>query len=101
MENKNWVNDFINLGEVKVGETVEVKFIATKELKIKGAIASCGCSTPKYDKKGAKELIVVYKVGSIPRHLESAGFYTTTKTITVSFEDGSEDILKFHAKVVK
>lgn len=101
MENVNWIEDFIILGEVKERETVEVKFIATRELKIKEVVASCGCSTPKYDKKAAKEIVVAFKTGDIPHHLKSVGSYTTTKSLSVYYEDGGKDVLRFRAKVVK
>lgn len=103
MENKNWKEEIINLGEVIEGDSVKVRFVATRKLKIDEVLTSCGCSTPKYDKKMAEDLVVVFKADSIPRHLESLGYYTTTKNITVFYRDKDmgEDHLKFKAKIIK
>lgn len=101
MEEKRWIQKEINLGEVKSRTKVPVRFTANEVLNIKNIIASCGCTTPEYKKGGTKEVYVVFNSGDVPKHLEAVGYYTTTKTLTVFYEDGSDDILSFKAKIIK
>lgn len=97
----NWKTNKKNVGTVTVGQRQIIKFYANKELpKIVNLSSSCGCSKPNYDKK-TKVLNVSYNPGSIPKHLKSQGWYNTTKTITITFVDGTKDVLSFSARVNK
>lgn len=60
--------------------------------------SSCGCSYPRLiDNK----IEVSYTPGPIPIHMQHRGFYNTTKTITITYKDGSHDLLSFKATVNK
>jgi len=98
---ENWKTKIIDLGKLIVGKKVKIIFKAVKELSPIATIeSSCGCSKGIYDKKN-KELIVNYNPGSIPIHLRKQGWYNTSKSITITYVDGSSDVLKFKAKVYK
>jgi len=97
----NWKEFEKNIGIVYVNRKVDIYFYDNKELPvIKSITSSCGCSSANYDVE-TKRLSVNYKPGSIPTHLLNQGYYTTTKYITVTYEDDSKDILSFTAKVYK
>ncbi len=97
----NWITKQINLGDIKVGKKQTIIFSSTKQLdNIISLDSSCGCSTPSYNKE-QQQLIVIYTPGSIPKHLKSVGVYTTTKTITITYEGGGSEVLSFKARVSK
>lgn len=96
----NWDKKYIDLGTVKVGSKNVFVFSATKNLDISRIGTSCGCSSAKYNSKD-KTLTVTFKPNAIPIHLMYVGFYVTSKTIKVKFEDGTQDILSFKAKVIR
>jgi len=89
----NWKTKHKNVGTINVGQRQIIKFHATKELaKIINLSSSCGCSKPNYDKK-TRTLNVSYNPGSVPKHLKAQGWYNTTKKITITYNDGTQDIL--------
>jgi hypothetical protein len=94
-----WGNKSINLGTIKENVKKIIIFEALNELNnIHSMSSSCGCSTPKQD---GNKIVVSYTPGTIPFHLISQGFYNTTKTITITYKDGTTDILSFKAKITK
>ena len=66
-----------------------------KITKIKG---SCSCFTPTFEDNTVS---VKYTVKGIPYHLQAFRKYTDAKSITVFFNDGSSDVLKFEFLVTK
>lgn len=96
----NWQQKTLRLGTIKSGVKQTINFYSNEELDIVNIVASCGCTTPKYIKE-EKRLEVIYNPGSIPMHLRHTGTFSTTKTITVSYIDGTKDVLTFSAIIVK
>ena len=96
----NFTQKQINLGEITVGKKQTVIFQATRELDIINLESSCGCSKPSYSKEN-NQLIVIYTPGSIPKHLQSVGRYNTTKSITITYKDGTSEVLSFKATISK
>ena len=95
----NFKQNYIDLGELKVGVTKDVIFYPKEELKEISAItSSCGCSVPKIEDGNIK---VSFTPGSIPIHLQFLGQYKTSKTITLAYKDGSSEILSFSAIIKK
>ena len=98
---RNWVSEHINIGALRVGVKKEVIFKTLKEdLKIDSMKSSCKCSKPKYDKE-KKTLSVTFTPGTIPQHLMHKGAYTTKKSISIRYKNGSEDIISFKATVIR
>lgn len=97
----NWETKSITGIKANVGKRTKIVFKAVKELpKIALLQSSCGCSTPDYNKK-TRELIVSFKPGKIPLHLRNQGYYTTSKTITITYDTGVKDVLTFTSTVNK
>ena len=96
----NWQQKTLRLGTIKSGVKQTINFYSNEELDIVNIVASCGCTTPKYIKE-KKRLEVIYNPGSIPIHLRTTGRFTTTKTITVHYIDGTKDVLSFTAIITK
>ena len=96
----SWKEQSKNIGNIKVGAKVTIKFKAVDIPKIKLLQSSCGCSTPHYN-ENTKELIVGFNPNPVPKHLKAQGHYKTTKTITVTYVDGTKDVLSFTATVNK
>lgn len=96
----SWVKDYIDVGTVKVGTRVIVRFESHNPLNVdNGRIkSSCGCTDVKYD-KSTKTLTVNYKPKSVPKHLKHKGVYEPILTVKVPHGKRS-DILKFKARVV-
>lgn len=95
----NWKVEQINIGNLKVGRKQIIRFEATEELKeISRLHSSCGCSKPNYDKK-TRTLNVSYTPDKVPHQLKNQGWYKSSKFITVSYKDGTKDVLRFTAKV--
>jgi len=91
----------IDLGDVYVGKKYIVIFNVIKKLPpIYSIVSSCGCSKPSYN-ESKKQIVVNYTPNKIPNHLREQGWYETTKSITVKYRDGSEDILRFKSTVKK
>lgn len=88
----------INLGRVKQNKKINVIFDIEDIDQIVNLESSCGCSTPKKDIKNGK-IKVAYKPASVPLHLESQGYYLTSKNIKVTYSTGKEVKLTFSAEV--
>lgn len=97
----NWEKQNINLGKVRVGVRQKIIFQKlAKEPVIVDLKASCGCSKPNYV-KSKNQVIVLYKPQEIPIHLKVQGTYSTTKTVTVTYEDGSKEVLTFKGTIIQ
>lgn len=96
----NWTQKQINLGEIIVGKKQTVIFQATRDLDIINLESSCGCSKPSYNKE-TKQLIVIYTPDAIPKHLQSVGKYNTTKSVTITYADGTSEVLSFKSTILK
>ena len=46
-----------------------------------------------------RQLVAIYDTGRVPPHLRQRGYKESTKYIRVVYEDGSEEILSFSARV--
>lgn len=93
-----WKNMTKNLGRIVVGKKQTVVFQANETLDIANITSSCGCTKPFYS-KSKNQISVEFTPGKIPIHLALEGQYTTTKTVTVYYKDGSKDILSIKANV--
>lgn len=91
-----WLKKEIHLGEVKPGVKQKVTFKLLEPVEIKTVTVGCGCTKPTVVNDTIK---VTYTPGNIPYHLKSRGEYTTRKSLTVYFEDGSKDILHIVATI--
>lgn len=97
----SWVNKNIYSGEVKARNTLRFSFKATSPLLIKRIRPSCGeCTFVKKFNNETLELPVVFKYGKIPVHLRRLREINTTKTITITYEDNTEDVLSFMVKIL-
>lgn len=98
----NWVQNIINLGQVKESSKNNLTFVATKKLDILKATPSCGTCTfvRKFNEKTLK-LEVVYVPGKIPPQLRKSESIPIRKTITITYKDGTEEVLSFTAMLVK
>lgn len=97
-----WKNNNLDIGKVQENRKKVFKFEAKEELKIKEIKPGCGsCTTIKG--VTPTELTVEYRAGSIPVHLVKSGTKELfiTKSILVSYEDGSLEKLYFKGWLVK
>lgn len=95
----SWINKDIETEDLKVGIKKEIVFKTTTELpQIKTLSSSCGCSVPTYSKE-KRELKVVFTPKAVPQHLKTQGWYSSRKTITVGYVDGTKDVLSFKSKI--
>lgn len=60
--------------------------------------SSCSCTEPIMDVDG-RRLVAIYDTGRVPPHLRQQGYKESTKYIRVVYEDGTEEILSFSARV--
>lgn len=60
--------------------------------------SSCSCTDPVMDVEH-RQLVAIYDTGRVPPHLRQRGYKESTKYIRVVYEDGSEEILSFSARV--
>lgn len=97
---RKWEQKFLNLGTLRLGKKHLVEFKALEDIDYSSIKASCGCTKPTYDGRERK-LFVKFKPQPMPVHLRRAGRYTTTKFITVSYKDGTEDVLAFKATIIR
>ena len=97
----NWQKNQIDLGTIKERSMNKFYFTSTKELKVKEAKPSCGTCTMvgTYDNN---LLPINYRPNPVPKHLilKNQRFYVSKNFVTVTYEDGSKEILTFTAKVV-
>ena len=98
----DWIEKNINLGSIKEKSTVEMRFEYIGSEPIKEVKPSCpGCTTAHYN-PDMKELIVEYRPGKLPKHLNGTFYHVTVqKTITIIYEDDSTEVLSFSGKIIK
>lgn len=93
--------NIVNLGVVYVGKRYTIEFEGKEKLPgIYKMVSSCGCSKPTHDKVNNK-VVVNYRPKAVPKYLVNQGWYETTKSITVTYIDGSQELLRFKSKVKK
>lgn len=83
-----------DFGKVKPNTTVKATFTYNGKAQIIQVVASCGCTLVDY-KKGSNLIEAEYTSPSFPPHLEKAGITESniSKSITVTFDDRSEQVL--------
>jgi len=99
----NWEATHIEIDKVKAGEKHIMLFKAAgkvpEDFKIDKLEVSCGCTTPEFDKEQGT-LLVTFKAGAVPRHLQEEGKYITTKRVILSSNYG-DTTFTFRATIVK
>jgi hypothetical protein len=79
-----WVNQSKNLGRIQQGTKHDVLFlydgIVPEDFKVTKIEASCGCTTPVFD-RGGKVLRASFTAPNVPKHLLYKGEYTSTKKV--------------------
>lgn len=99
----NWNNITHDFGKVKPSQHLTTTFTYNGKAKIKRVVASCGCTLVDY-KSGSNSIPVEYTAPSqFPPHLLHEGIaeQAIAKSITVTFEDNSEQILIIKATLTK
>jgi len=96
---KNWEQESIDAGAVKQGGKLTVTFKSTRPLDIVKISPGCtACTIIKGYEDGV--LTAVYKAESIPAHLRRVLTHQTVKKIiTVTYKDGSKEVLSFTVKI--
>lgn len=98
MENSNWKNKYLILGEMYENTRKEIFFEATDDIKgIKKIEPGCGCTKAKYDEEN-KMLDVIYEPGSVPHHIrirEGSEGYKSVNFVKVYYDDNTIDELIF------
>lgn len=95
----NWKTKVISLGTIPPKKKQTIIFEALVPLNIRTLTSSCGCTTPVYNKEN-NTVVVSYTPGNIPYHLKMKGeSQPTTKTVTVYYEDGTEERLSIRATI--
>ena len=91
----------IDLGVVRSGSNVVFAFESLGDIDddIVSVTPGCGGCTDilGYDGKFIK---VRFRSGSFPVHIME-GFYFVSKTITIDYKDGSSEVLRYRAKIIK
>ena len=95
---KNWKTNTIDLGDIQVGKKKTLIFEAVRPLMIILIKGRCGCITGKYNEKTSR-LTVTYIPNKIPVHLASVGQYPATKSIVITYYDGTTENLTVKAIV--
>ena len=97
---ERWEKRNISLGELYVGQKTKVRFNSNEDLTdfIYSINTSCGCAKPKYDGDN-KVLTVSFTPPKIPKHLRGRGYYKTTKSIVITYNDGNVEALVFTATI--
>jgi hypothetical protein len=87
-----WKETLINFGTVKKGKTLNFTFEALITIPpITDVSVSCGCTKAKYDIK-VNKMLVTYKAGEIPKHLEN--HQAVNQRVTVTYLDGTTEQLQ-------
>ena len=94
-----WESKHIDLGVVRTNKKVTINFYANEYLDIVNMTVSCGCTKPKYISE-ERRLEVIYNPGSVPIHLRHTEKFSTNKSITVWYGNGTKDVLSFSALIV-
>ena len=85
MENKYWVSNIIDIGNIARNKKAVIKFQALPGIpKVIDLHADCGCTKVKYDDK-LRVLQVVYSSGEIPKHIP--GNQVIEKKVVVIYEN--------------
>ena len=85
-----WESFHANLGRVKEGVTSTINYKYTGKVDdsfIEKFEVSCGCTTPVFN-PATGYLTATFKAGTVPKHLEYQGEYTSTKKIIAYTTDG-------------
>ncbi len=90
----NWKAFTKNIGQVKQNTRKEVSFESSQPLEISRVEPGCSSCTKFLDYKD-NILTLRYEAGSFPVHLKSAGQAVINKSVTVYYENGGHDVLKF------
>ena len=90
---KNWKNYTVNLGYVKQKSSKIFTFTSTLPLEISRVEPSCGGCTKFIDYKD-NILTIKYDAPEFPKHILKSESIIN-KEITVFYEDGTSDKLKF------
>lgn len=90
---KNWKETTVNLGSVKQNTTKIIKFESTRLLDIVSVTPGCPGCTKFVDYKD-NILTIKYTADSVPKHLKNEGS-TINKTVTIQYEDHTEETLSF------
>tara|TARA_R110000851_G_scaffold193157_1_gene343925 strand:- start:583 stop:888 length:306 start_codon:yes stop_codon:yes gene_type:complete len=79
-----WKKQIVDLGKVKVGKPVDVKFEYLSEGEYSSSSTSCGCTVANW-KSDTKVLQTVYTPNKVAQHLKDAGqrYYNSIKYINV------------------
>ena len=89
----NWKNYTINLGNVKANSSTQVKFESNLPLEISRVSPDCASCTKFLDYKD-NILTLKFDAPTFPLHLQEP-VSVIDKGVTVYYEDGSTDRLKF------
>jgi len=92
----NWEKEFIDAGVITEKGKKDITFKATNDIPVITHLhSSCGCSTPTYDEV-LKVLRVIYTAPMVSSHLRATTKKNIiTQQITVTYADGTKDILSF------
>ncbi len=90
----NWKTYTKNIGQVKQNTRKEITFESNIPLDISRVEPGCSSCTKFLDYKD-NILTVRYEAGSFPMHLKEAKQSIINKSITVYYENGTSDTLKF------
>jgi hypothetical protein len=92
----------IDLGHVRAGQTIHVKFPYDYMGEILDVKSTCDCATV-YNDTASHEIVITYKPNSVPKQLIVQGWYKANKTVTIQYtsQDGTTvtEELKFTARV--
>lgn len=84
-----------DFGKVKPGQLLNAEFVYEGKAKISRVVASCGCTLIDYQ-KGSNLIKAEYTApAQFPPHLKHEGIneQAIAKSITITFDDNSEQIL--------
>lgn len=87
-----------DLGDIQVGEEIEIIFNIEREEGYISVTSSCGCAEPRYG-DDRKSIIIDYIPKKVPMHLKERGYYFDEKTVTAITKDRDIDKYIFKAKV--
>lgn len=93
----------IDLPEMEEGQEREVRFELAQGVllsSVKDIRPSCGCVRTRLDKR-SNSIVVTFRAGSVPAHLQQQGFYNTRKHIAVIFDDEEKVTLSFYVVIAK
>ena len=95
----NWKNYTVNIGHIKQNTNKEIKFESLLPLNISRVQPGCGSCTKFLDYKD-NILTIKYNAPTYPVHLTTKE-QVINKNLTVYYEDGTQDELKFVGVIKK